>query len=176
MIHHTFLCSLFVRDDELKHAWKLFDPLLEAIDKKTIPVHIYPRGSRGPPQGDHMVTCFILIHLVWSSCSIGCNQRLYEERKIRLEVNTWTGTRVFSFFGFSPRTSILQINIFAQNLTPFMLWFMSLTLASVRAKQVLQDNRWTWHARNETQTRIYCWQNLQSKATAPTQWNRLHRG
>jgi len=47
--------SLFVRDDELKHAWKLFDPLLEAIDNKSIPVHIYPRGSRGPPQGDHMV-------------------------------------------------------------------------------------------------------------------------
>ena len=47
--------SLFVRDDELKHAWKLFDPLLEAIDKKTIPVHIYPRGSRGPAQGDAMV-------------------------------------------------------------------------------------------------------------------------
>ena len=48
-------CSLFVRDDELKHAWKLFDPLLEAIDNKSIPVHIYPRGSRGPPQGDRMV-------------------------------------------------------------------------------------------------------------------------
>ena len=48
-------CSLFVRDDELKHAWKLFDPLLEAIDNKSIPVHIYPRGSRGPPQGDEMV-------------------------------------------------------------------------------------------------------------------------
>lgn len=47
--------SLFVRDDELKHAWKLFDPLLDAIDNKTIPVHIYPRGSRGPPQGDEMV-------------------------------------------------------------------------------------------------------------------------
>ena len=42
--------SLFVRDDELKHAWKLFDPLLEAIDKKTIPVHINPRGSCGPAQ------------------------------------------------------------------------------------------------------------------------------
>jgi glucose-6-phosphate 1-dehydrogenase len=47
---------LFVRDDELKHAWKLFDPLLEAIDNKSIPVHIYPRGSRGPPQGDQLVT------------------------------------------------------------------------------------------------------------------------
>ena len=67
MIHHTFLCSLFVRDDELKHAWKLFDPLLEAIDNKSIPVHIYPRGSRGPPQGDHMVTSFI------SFWSIGLN-------------------------------------------------------------------------------------------------------
>lgn len=48
--------SLFVRDDELKHAWKLFDPLLEAIDNRSIPVHIYPRGSRGPPQGDEMVS------------------------------------------------------------------------------------------------------------------------
>ncbi len=33
--------GLFVRDDELKHAWKLFEPLLEAIDKKTIPVHTH---------------------------------------------------------------------------------------------------------------------------------------
>jgi glucose-6-phosphate 1-dehydrogenase len=48
--------SLFVRDDELKHAWALFDPLLDAIDKKTIPVHIYPRGSRGPPEGDALVS------------------------------------------------------------------------------------------------------------------------
>jgi len=56
--------------------------------------------------------------LVWISCSTGCNQRLYEERKVLLEVNTETATRVFSFFWFSPCTGILQINIVAQNLTP----------------------------------------------------------
>jgi hypothetical protein len=72
-------CSLFVRDDELKHAWKLFDPLLEAIDNKSIPVHIYPRGSRGPPQGDQLVTFVFMIFLLMCSHSTGFNQRFCEE-------------------------------------------------------------------------------------------------
>ncbi|CAI5756918.1 unnamed protein product [Candida verbasci] len=40
----------FVRDDELDISWKLFDPLLEAIEtgKTKAELEIYPYGSKGP--------------------------------------------------------------------------------------------------------------------------------
>ena len=42
----------FVRRDELRAAWAVFTPLLEAIDAGRVPLHPYPAGSRGPPQAD----------------------------------------------------------------------------------------------------------------------------
>ncbi|ORX63079.1 glucose-6-P dehydrogenase [Hesseltinella vesiculosa] len=44
--------SNFVRDDELEASWKIFTPLLHAIDdpQQNVPVHPYPYGSRGPAQ------------------------------------------------------------------------------------------------------------------------------
>lgn len=129
MIHHTFLCSLFVRDDELKHAWKLFDPLLEAIDNKSIPVHIYPRGSRGPPQGDHMVTSFI------SFWSIGLNfmfNRL-QPAAIRGTKNTPGSEHLNSnacvfIFSVQPLHGYSPNKHRCTELDAIMWWFMSLTL------------------------------------------------
>ncbi|CAO3590599.1 unnamed protein product [Absidia cylindrospora] len=42
--------SNFVRDDELEASWKIFTPLLHAIDdpKQKLPLVTYPYGSRGP--------------------------------------------------------------------------------------------------------------------------------
>ena len=46
----------FVRDDELAAAWDIFTPLLHAIDGgRAPPPHVYPYGSRGPPQSDDLV-------------------------------------------------------------------------------------------------------------------------
>lgn len=39
---------LFIRDDELEAAWKLFTPLLQTIEKNKIAPELYPYGSRGP--------------------------------------------------------------------------------------------------------------------------------
>ncbi|MEW5311061.1 MAG: hypothetical protein WDW38_002804 [Sanguina aurantia] len=42
----------FVRRDELVAAWKIFTPLLHAIDKGEIDCEPYARGTRGPPSMD----------------------------------------------------------------------------------------------------------------------------
>jgi glucose-6-phosphate 1-dehydrogenase len=47
--------NLFVRDDELTHAWKIFTPILHEIELKKIHPIIYPFGSRGPQESDKMV-------------------------------------------------------------------------------------------------------------------------
>lgn len=39
---------LFIRDDELEAAWKLFTPLLQTIEKNKMQPELYPYGSRGP--------------------------------------------------------------------------------------------------------------------------------
>jgi glucose-6-phosphate 1-dehydrogenase len=45
--------NLFVRVDELEAAWKMFTPLLKAIEtRKDKPVHKYAFGSRGPRAAD----------------------------------------------------------------------------------------------------------------------------
>lgn len=47
--------SAFVRDDELKAAWKIFTPLLHEIEKgETKPVQ-YKFGSRGPKESDELL-------------------------------------------------------------------------------------------------------------------------
>ncbi|CAK4071866.1 unnamed protein product [Aphanomyces euteiches] len=47
--------ATFVRDDELRAAWKIFSPLLHEIDEKKIPPIPYPFGSRGPPESDDLI-------------------------------------------------------------------------------------------------------------------------
>jgi len=44
--------SLFVRQDELKEAWRIVTPILHTIDKEKIEPLFYPRGSRGPVEAD----------------------------------------------------------------------------------------------------------------------------
>ena len=39
---------LFIRNDELEAAWKLFTPLLQHIEKTRMVPELYPYGSRGP--------------------------------------------------------------------------------------------------------------------------------
>lgn len=43
--------SNFVRDDELEVSWKLFTPLLEAVEKdNNVKLETYPYGSKGPKE------------------------------------------------------------------------------------------------------------------------------
>ena len=47
--------SHFVRRDELRAAWAIFDDLLSAADAGSLPIHSYAAGSRGPPQADELL-------------------------------------------------------------------------------------------------------------------------
>jgi len=44
--------NLFVRVDELSAAWRIFTPLLHALEKEHIAPIEYAFGSRGPPEAD----------------------------------------------------------------------------------------------------------------------------
>lgn len=44
--------SSFVRDDELREAWRIFTPLLHAVDHGEIEPILYKFGTRGPKEGD----------------------------------------------------------------------------------------------------------------------------
>merc|ERR1711916_417251 len=48
--------SLFVRNDELLEAWRIFTPMLHTIEAKdsTVKPIPYAYGSRGPPEGDDL--------------------------------------------------------------------------------------------------------------------------
>lgn len=46
--------SAFVRDDELREAWRIFTPLLHAIDDGQLEPVLYKFGSRGPKESDKM--------------------------------------------------------------------------------------------------------------------------
>jgi glucose-6-phosphate 1-dehydrogenase len=39
---------LFIRNDELDAAWKLFTPMLEHLELNKVQPELYPYGSRGP--------------------------------------------------------------------------------------------------------------------------------
>eukprot|EP01023_Acetabularia_acetabulum_P037351 TRINITY_DN353_c0_g1_i1.p1 TRINITY_DN353_c0_g1~~TRINITY_DN353_c0_g1_i1.p1 ORF type:complete len:459 (-),score=85.59 TRINITY_DN353_c0_g1_i1:309-1685(-) len=39
---------LFIRDDELEVAWKLFTPVLDHLEQNEVAPELYPYGSRGP--------------------------------------------------------------------------------------------------------------------------------
>jgi len=47
--------SNFVRDDELDVSWKIFTPILHAIDEGKIKNKSYAYGSRGPKELDEFV-------------------------------------------------------------------------------------------------------------------------
>jgi glucose-6-phosphate 1-dehydrogenase len=44
--------TLFIREDEVTEAWRIVQPLLDAFDAHTVPLHLYPAGSWGPPEAD----------------------------------------------------------------------------------------------------------------------------
>jgi glucose-6-phosphate 1-dehydrogenase len=44
--------NLFVRVDELAAAWRIFTPLLHALESERIEPAVYPFGSRGPTEAD----------------------------------------------------------------------------------------------------------------------------
>jgi NAD binding domain of 6-phosphogluconate dehydrogenase/Glucose-6-phosphate dehydrogenase, C-terminal domain len=46
----------FVRDDELRRAWEIFNPLLHKIENEKIQPIIYKQGGRGPEQADQFVS------------------------------------------------------------------------------------------------------------------------
>jgi len=47
--------NLFVRDDELSTAWRIFTPLLHKLESEKIKPYTYVYGSRGPPQAEEQV-------------------------------------------------------------------------------------------------------------------------
>mmetsp|Transcript_43939 Transcript_43939/g.71725 ORF Transcript_43939/g.71725 Transcript_43939/m.71725 type:complete len:548 (-) Transcript_43939:343-1986(-) len=44
--------ATFVREDELRESWKIFDPLLKELEEKQVVPTPYDYGSRGPPEAD----------------------------------------------------------------------------------------------------------------------------
>ncbi|OUS47761.1 glucose-6-phosphate 1-dehydrogenase chloroplast precursor [Ostreococcus tauri] len=49
---------LFIRNDELEAAWKLFTPLLDKIEQQKIAPELYPYGSRGPIGAHYLASRF----------------------------------------------------------------------------------------------------------------------
>jgi len=47
--------NLFVRDDELEAAWKIFTPILHQLEKEKIQPDLYEFGSRGPASADKLI-------------------------------------------------------------------------------------------------------------------------
>eukprot|EP00744_Colponema_vietnamica_P004239 GILI01006364.1.p1 GENE.GILI01006364.1~~GILI01006364.1.p1 ORF type:complete len:705 (-),score=168.63 GILI01006364.1:206-2131(-) len=45
----------FVRRDELEASWRIFTPLLHAIDKGEVPVREYRAGTRGPSEAEDLI-------------------------------------------------------------------------------------------------------------------------
>ncbi|XP_041988423.1 glucose-6-phosphate 1-dehydrogenase [Aricia agestis] len=43
----------FVRNDELKEAWRIFTPVLKQLEEEKVKPVPYIYGSRGPPEADH---------------------------------------------------------------------------------------------------------------------------
>ncbi|KAI8427652.1 hypothetical protein MSG28_002123 [Choristoneura fumiferana] len=45
----------FVRNDELKEAWRIFTPILKQLEEQRVKPVPYVHGSRGPPEADAML-------------------------------------------------------------------------------------------------------------------------
>jgi len=50
--------NLFVRDDELQAAWKIFTPILHQIEREKIRPEPYAFGTRGPASSDELIKRF----------------------------------------------------------------------------------------------------------------------
>ncbi|CAM9291808.1 unnamed protein product, partial [Chrysoparadoxa australica] len=48
--------ATFVRRDELLASWKVFTPLLKAIEAGEVPMHNYKFGTRGPAESDELMS------------------------------------------------------------------------------------------------------------------------
>ena len=48
--------ATFVRDDELRAAWKIFTPLLHQIDREKVKPIPYEFGGRGPKESDELIS------------------------------------------------------------------------------------------------------------------------
>jgi glucose-6-phosphate 1-dehydrogenase len=42
--------TLFIREDEVDEAWRVVQPLIDAFDAGTVPLHLYPAGTWGPQE------------------------------------------------------------------------------------------------------------------------------
>jgi glucose-6-phosphate 1-dehydrogenase len=47
--------TLFIRSDEVDHAWQIVDPILDAWQAGKVPLAGYAAGSWGPRQGDQLI-------------------------------------------------------------------------------------------------------------------------
>jgi glucose-6-phosphate 1-dehydrogenase len=48
--------ALFIRNDQIEEAWRAVDPLLRALERPGAErVHLYRRGSWGPPEADRLI-------------------------------------------------------------------------------------------------------------------------
>jgi glucose-6-phosphate 1-dehydrogenase len=48
--------ALFIRNDQIEEAWRVVDPLLRALEAPDpARVHLYRRGSWGPPDADRLI-------------------------------------------------------------------------------------------------------------------------
>jgi glucose-6-phosphate 1-dehydrogenase len=48
--------SLFIRNDQIEEAWRIVDPLLQALEGPAAPrVHVYGRGTWGPAEADRLI-------------------------------------------------------------------------------------------------------------------------
>ena len=45
----------FVGNEELLLSWKLFGEVLRSVDSHQVKLHLYPLGSRGPPEAEGLV-------------------------------------------------------------------------------------------------------------------------
>ncbi len=48
--------NLFVRDDELEAAWKIFTPILHQLERQKVKPVPYEFGSRGPAESDVLLS------------------------------------------------------------------------------------------------------------------------
>jgi glucose-6-phosphate 1-dehydrogenase len=46
---------LFIRADEVDHAWMIVDPILDAFKSDAVPLCVYPSGSFGPSEADELI-------------------------------------------------------------------------------------------------------------------------
>lgn len=47
--------TLFIRSDEVQHAWAIVDPIIEAWESDRAPLATYPAGSWGPREADDLI-------------------------------------------------------------------------------------------------------------------------